>query len=132
MHYLNAVGNLAATNLCVPSHRRGNMPDTRKLAEGQSSASDATTSPRCKEEKAMLAATTDSNRLAGSRHAGLLLHTAPMLLVIFLATCLAVANVLYFPVSPDAAFAALGRSLTSKAATASNPSDPAHESKWRR
>ena len=132
MQYLNAVGNLVATNLCVPSQRNAGMPDTDKLAERRSAASVFMIRTRRKEGKAMLAATTDSNRVSGSHHAGLLLHTAPMLLIIFLAMCLAVADVLYFPVSPDAASAALGRSLTSRSASSSNPPEHAHESKWRR
>lgn len=132
MQHLDAVDNLAAISLRVPSQRCGSIPHTGKLAEGRSSVSDFTTLPWRKEEKAMMVATTNSKRVVGSHHAGLLLHTAPMLLIIFLAVCLAVADVLYLPVSPDAAFAALGRSLTSRSATASNPPEHAHESKWRR
>jgi hypothetical protein len=54
-----------------------------------------------------------------------------MLLVIILAICLAVVDVLYLPATPAAAAVAMGRSLTSApVSTAANPR--VHESNRRR
>jgi hypothetical protein len=78
-----------------------------------------------------LDAKTDSSRLAGAHQAGVLLHTAPMLLVIILAICLAVVDVLYLPATQAAATVTMGRSLTpAPTSTAANPR--VHESNRRR
>jgi hypothetical protein len=62
----------------------------------------------------------------------LLFHTAPMLLVILLAVCLAVANVLYFPVSPGAAAVAVGATVVpAPASTAATLRGHAQESNRR-
>jgi hypothetical protein len=55
----------------------------------------------------------ESDRLISSSKQDFWSTTAPMLLAIVLAICLAVAEVLYFPVAPGVAAFAMGRSLTS-------------------
>ena len=133
MQHIDAVGTFAAIGLCVPAQRCVCAPGPDKLAERRSPASAFATDARCAEDNDRLVATTKSNRFIGrliSPHqAGFLIHTAPMLLVIVLAICLAVAEVLYFPVSPGAAAFAMGRSLTpASAATLASRPARVHES----
>ena len=129
MQHIDAVGFVTAIRLCVPTQRCACAPGPGKVAEGRSPASAFATRAPCAEDTDRLLATMESDRLISSKQAGLLVHTAPMLLAIVLAICLAVAEVLYFPVAPGVAAFAMGRSLTpASAATAAKHPARAHES----